>query len=268
MARTSFVRLSGCALTAAVVIGICTTATASADPEVALRFDIGTNGEQIATVANSGTAATRQRIVVAGGGYLVGRWSRTGRLAADYPAFNGSRSAPRAVVAVSNAGLDDELDPGAARFMFGADVRRDAVSKGTWADNGNNVIQRGLFTDAAQYKIQIDDGHASCRVKGNRGVLRVESTVVMGAHTWYRLTCARRIWARGEHLELTVAPINADGTPGTAVTSSSAVHPVGTTSFSRATPLSVGGKLIPGPAIDPASDQFNGWIDNAFFRDF
>ncbi len=268
MARTRLWRPSGYALTAAAVIGICSAGPASADPEVALHFDIGTNGEQIATVANSGTATTRQRIVVAGGGRLVARWSRTGRLAADYPAFDGSQGGPRAVVAVRNAALEDELDPGAARFMFGADVRRDAVGSGTWADNGNNVIQRGLYADAAQYKIQIDDGYASCRVKGDRGVLRVESEAFMDPGIWYRIACARRIWARGEHLELTVAPINPDGTPGEAVSISSAVRPVGNTSFNRGTPLSVGGKLTPGLTIDAASDQFNGWIDNAFFRDF
>ena len=268
MARTRLWRKTGYALAAAAVIGVWSAASASADPELALHFDVGTEGEPIATVANSGAATTRQRIVVAGGGHLVGRLSRTGRLAADYPNFDGSQGGPRAVVAVRSTGPYDELNPGAARFMFGADVRRDAVSTGTWADNGNNVIQRGLASDAAQYKIQIDDGYPSCRVKGDSGVLRVESEVFMDPDTWYRVACARRIWASGEHLELTVAPVNADGTPDAPVTISSPVHPVGKTSFSRGTPLSVGGKLAPGPTINPASDQFNGWIDNAFFRDF
>ena len=216
-------------------------------------------------MANSGTAATRQRIVVAGGGYLVGRWSRTGRLAADFPSFNGSAGGPRAVVAVSNAGSRDGLDPGAARFTFGADVRHDAVGAGTGFDNGNNVIQRGLSTHAAQYKIQIDGGYATCRVKGNRGLLSVESRRFMASATWYRVVCMRQVWARGSYLQLSVTPVRRDGTLGEPCPVRRPSRPPGPPASGR-TALALGGKLGPGPSIDAASDQFNGWIDNAFFR--
>jgi hypothetical protein len=267
MTETSVQRRLGWALATAAALGMCPAASAVTDPDdVLLRFDNGTVNSRITAVANAGTAVTRQRIVTQNGGFLVARWSRTGRFAADYPAFDGSTRGPRAVVAVTNAGATDALSPGAASFAFGADVRRDPVSTGTPSDNGNNVVQRGLFGDVAQFKVQLDNGHPLCRVKGDLGVLSVNSRLFLRSNTWYRIICVRQVSVSGDHLALTVAPVRLDGTPGPAVSSSSAVLPVGDTGFSYDTPLSVGGKLNPNLTIVAASDQFNGWIDNAFLR--
>jgi hypothetical protein len=63
-----------------------------------------------------------------------------------------------------------------------------------------------------------------------------------------------------------VAPINLDGTLGTKVISSSPVLSIGNLLFAYGTPLSVGGKLNQNLTINAATDQFNGWIDNAFLR--
>lgn len=267
MPRNSLWRRLGCGLAVTAVLATCPVASAATNPDdVSVLFDIGKANSRITTVANSGTAVTRQQIVTANGGYLVARSSRTGGLAADYPDYDGSVGGRRAVVAITNAGATDELNPGAARFVFGADILRDSVSTGTSADNGNNVIQRGLASDTAQFKVQVDHGYAGCRVRGDLGELYIASSLFERPNTWYRVTCVRQVWARGDHLVLTVAPIDADGTLGSVVTDASGVLPVGNTGFVYGTPLSVGGKLSTDLTIVSASDQFNGRIDNAFLR--
>ena len=113
-------------------------------------------------------------------------------MAADYPSYGGASTAPRAVAAMTNTSSTDVLTPLAAGFAFGADIKSDPVSTGTAYDNGNNILQRGLFGDVAQYKIQIDHGYAMCRVKGDKGTIAVTSTQLMPTEAWFRVSCARK----------------------------------------------------------------------------
>jgi hypothetical protein len=116
----------------------------------------------------------------------------------------------------------------------------------------------------AQYKLQLDGSHYSCRVKGDDGTLMVTSSLRVATGRWYRTVCLRRIDAGGDHLVLKVAPIKADGTRGRMRTNVSRTGPIGTLSFAVETPMSVGGKLIDATTISSASDQWNGMIDSAF----
>ncbi len=240
---------------------------AATTEDVLFRFNAGKAGKAVSTVYNGGSAATRQQVISTHGGGLVARSSpRTGGLALDYPGYDGAAGGPRAVVAVTSATYTDVLTPGAGWFRIGADLRLDATSYGTAYDNGNNVLQRGLATDAAQFKLQVDTRRPSCRVKGDLATLQVGSSRRLKPATWYRVSCVRQLWKKGDHLLLTVAPIRKNGTLGPVTTNGSRVRPLGALSFDLTTPLSVGGKLAPDLSVVSASDQFNGLVDNAFLN--
>jgi hypothetical protein len=68
-----------------------------------------------------------------------------------------------------SCGVGRPAQPGSRDFEFGAGFSLDTKSTGDHADNGDNLIQRGLFGDKAQYKIQVDKGKVSCRIKGSGG---------------------------------------------------------------------------------------------------
>ncbi|MFN8194098.1 MAG: hypothetical protein U0R80_07425 [Nocardioidaceae bacterium] len=255
-------------LSASLLVAACPPARARASTDdVRVGFAGAATGAEITKVTNIGTADTTQKVVTAHGGAIVARRSTvTGNVAADYPDYDGARNGDRAVIAVSNATSTDELAPGAAAFEFGADLRLDATNQGTASDNGNNVFQRGLYGDTAQFKLQVDGNHVSCRVKGDLGAADVWSPRRLKAARWYRASCARQLVTDGDQLVLTLRPFKADGTLGTALVSRSTVTQVGNLSFDVATPLSIGGKLDPDLTVDASADQFNGRLDNAFLR--
>ncbi|CUR57772.1 exported hypothetical protein [metagenome] len=217
-------------------------------------------------VNNAGSSVTVQRVVSEDGGSLTFASSyATAGNALRYPAYDGDPAAPRAVVGVTNAGDTDGLTPRGRAFTIGADVRLARVNNGTPYDNGNNVIQRGLYDEASQFKIQVDDGRASCRIKGLSGETMLTSGRAIATGAWYRLTC-RRINRDGpDRFRLVVRPIASDGSLGVA-TKVSSTTTVGRLSFPVSTPMSLGGKLGNDLVIVAASDQFNGKLDNAFFR--
>lgn len=209
------------------------------------------------------SAPSKQTLVTSGGGNVASIESYAGSgQAADFPNYDGTQNGPRAVVAMTNTTGFDVLTPLAQGFSFGADIMSDSVSTGTSYDNGNNIFQRGLYGDTAQYKIQIDHGYAMCRVKGDKGAVQITSSHLMPTGSWFRVSCARKVVSTGDKLQLDVTPINADGTLGTMVRSTSAIKKVGRLSYALATPVSIGGKLISATQIHSASDQFNGLIDN------
>ena len=239
-------------------------AAANRSDEVWLPFN-ASSGVAV-TVKNAGTSDTVQKVVTSNGGSLrfVASYATAGN-AMRFPAYDGAASGPRAILAVTNAGAGDMLNPVGRAFRFGADVRRDVTSSGTYYDNGNNVIQRGLFDAASQYKIQLDYGRASCRVNGPRGAVVLTSSRAIADGSWYRLTCRRINLAGPDRFTLSVRSIHRNGSLG-AATTVRATALVGKLSYASTTPLSVGGKLDDDLAIVGASDQFNGKIDNPFFR--
>lgn len=242
-------------------------AAAATETPVSISFTEGTHGQPITTVANDGTGATTQALVTAGDGNLRGRWSRikTG-LAARFPAYDGTAGGQRTVVSVTNSGSTDDLSPGAKEFTFGADAKINATSTGTSNDNGNNLVQRGLSAQSAQYKLQMDGARFSCRVKGNDGTIMVTSPVSVQARTWYHVICKRRVTTSGDYLVLKVATVNADGTRNKARKTTSPVRSIGRLSFARGTPFTIGGKLTDPSTVASASDQWNGMVDSAFLR--
>jgi hypothetical protein len=164
---------------------------------------------------------------------------------------------------------NDELAPGEEPFTFGADVKLDTgttASTGT-NDNGNNVVQRGL-SGGDQYKIQIDAGQVSCMTR-SAGTIINNALADVTAGTWQRIRCTRTpLTGGGEQLDLVVsAP---DGTVLDTDTKTSltarAVLDFATAKAGTPIPFSVGAKVGNKTplAVEAASDQFNGRIDNVY----
>ena len=174
-----------------------------------------------------------------------------------FPAFSSWGGATPVVVTVSPEATGD-LDVGNGRFGVGVDIRLDSQSSGSNSDNGNNVVQRGLYNDPAQFKIEVDDGTVSCRISGSGGIVFVRDSEPIKPQTWYRVGCVRD----GDEVTLTVA--------GFDVSSSSHRRLVkmgrtGELRFSDA-PIAIGGKAFSsGAVVTGDSDQFNGFVDNVVF---
>ncbi len=176
----------------------------------------------------------------------------------DFPAFSTSSAEPRAIVRVTpESGSSDVLAPGWRDFEFGADFRKDSISSGTTVDNGDNLIQRGLWRDTAQYKIEVDNARPACRIKGSAGAVVVRASISVSSSLWYQVRCARV----GDTVRLTVVEYRTDGTTRTLRYERSGA--LGNLVWPNAkTPLSVGGKLSADGAIKYSSDQFNGLVSN------
>jgi hypothetical protein len=171
------------------------------------------------------------------------------------------------VLRVQNTTTVDELSPGTRPFSFGASVRLFRRHQGRLlVDNGSNLIQRGLFDDRGQYKIELDDRLATCRVKGTAGAVAVSTSAYLNASDWYRIGCARQ----GRMLTIRVVQYarRVSGPPRPVVTLETAFGAIGAVrTASAATPLSVGGKFYPDGSLDmTATDQLNGAVDDVFVR--
>jgi hypothetical protein len=118
-------------------------------------------------------------------------------------------------------------------------------------------MERGLYADRGQWKLQVDHGLVSCRIKGDQNsvVATVYPNVARGA--WYRAGCARR----GDTITATLRRL------GTArVYSTSVSRSIGSVNVSGY-PMSIGGKADRnGDAVSGNSDQFNGAVDNVRFQ--
>lgn len=224
-----------------------------------------TVGRVMAGTENSGPLDVRIEIVTADGGRVTSEPGVTGR-AARFPRH---ADAPRsAALLVWPAGEEDSLAPGADPFRFGVDFRLDPVSadpttgtddEQSTGDNGDNLVQRGLFEDGAQYKLQVDHGVVSCRIAGDLGELFVEADTPVVPESWYRVACERD--ASG--LTLSLQPWVTDdwGTPRTWT----AAGTVGEIRLDPTVPLSIGAKTGSDAVIvRSASDQFNGVLDDVF----
>ncbi len=239
----------------------------STSDDLWIRFEGAKGGQVITSLANSGTSSVTVSIVTVGRGRLVARKSAaTKTKTADYPAYDGAPGGDRAVVAVVNKGRTDGLEPLWHPFTLGVDARLDATNDGSPADNGNNVLQRGRFGDRVQYKLQIDEGRFSCRVKGRRGTRLVWSSLTLSPGDWYRARCRRQVLSSGDRLVLRVRSIGKGGTLGPATRTASGIGSLGSLNFARTKPISIGGKLNDDLTVSDASDQFNGRLDNAFLH--
>ncbi len=219
-----------------------------------LDFDDGVVGETMTPVTSGGTARVSAEVVTTGSGSAVATNVPDG-VGLRLPAFAEGRQ-DFAVVRVLPAGDDTSLDPGSRDFGFGADVLLDDVTGGAPSDNGDNLLQRGLFDDGGQFKIQLDHGRPSCRLAGTDGDLLVTLDQPLGAEEWHRIWCTRT----GDELRLSVSAVTPAGLGAERVATASG--PLGSIDLAPTTPLSVGGKLAAdGQIVVSSSDQLNGIVD-------
>jgi hypothetical protein len=232
-----------------------------------IQFDerVGTTGGTFISPVNSGYAGLSVSVESIGGGEIVRR-ARAGadNGAARMPHDSGATDAPRAVVAVVDQAGSDELDPARRGFTFGADFTLDSRSEATRrgsTDNGDNLVQRGLYNAATQYKLQLDRHRVLCRIRGRAGAVEVTSAARIESGVWYRVRCTRS--HRTATLSVTSWTSSGDRTTAMdrARGPTGAVNP-----YRRSVPLSVGGKLSPDGHIVASTDQFNGRIDNVVMR--
>lgn len=179
--------------------------------------------------------------------------------ALDFPEFSADDDDyPRAVVTVSNAGDADQLSPGTRNFMWGADFRLDKLSQGLGVDNGDNVVQRGLSSDPAYFKAEVDKDRAACTVYGTEGRLIIRASEQLTTGRWYRIRCERT----ADELAVYVTEFDPDG--GSRQYASRIKGSVGdVTAVAPTTPLTIGGKVgRDGGLLASATDQFNGLVMN------
>jgi hypothetical protein len=228
-----------------------------------LSFDDGS----LTAPANTGAQAVAVQTNLGSGGTIEQARGPDGSRALRFPPFSVAEP-PLAVLTVL-ATKDDFLSPGASDFEFGVDFSLDEPSEGG-ADNGNNLLQRGLFRDAAQYKLQIDHGLVSCRVVGSEGEAVATSATPVTAGTWYRARCTRR----GDTLKLSLAALDSSGEVpddegaegGAEGGGAETVARTGVVTLTAETPLSIGSKVTSAGEVVPSSpDQFNGALDNVVY---
>jgi hypothetical protein len=219
---------------------------------VLLDFD---NEDPLATTAAERVSV---RSLEVSGGQAVQVHSGNGTSALRFPAFSAEREAPRLVLVLNPIGASDLLNPGGQDFSFGADLRLNDASSGKGDDNGDNVLQRGLFSDANQYKLQVDKRVPSCTVNSNGARLFVKFDEGLD-EGWFRVRCD---YAAGS-LTVSVSRILTDRVEELGHKTES--MSIGSLDFSGRTPATIGGKIgVNGELVLNQSDQFNGELDNVF----
>jgi hypothetical protein len=198
------------------------------------------------------------RSLEAGGGQIVQVPSGNGTSALRFPPYSPEAQSPRLVLVLNPLGATDLLNPEAEDFSFGADLRLNEVSSGKGDDNGDNVLQRGLFSDTSQYKLQVDKHVPSCTVRSGSAELFVKFDKGLD-EGWFRVRCAYEAGS----LTLSVSKILTDRVEEIgSKTESRSIGPIG---FGARTPATIGGKLgSNGELVLNQSDQFNGELDNVF----
>jgi hypothetical protein len=250
--RTTLPFLALSALAAACLVAPVTAPASAATNgrELDLTFDSARTLSR-----QSGDAALTIRTLTHDGGAVRSVTGYDGSGAARFPAFARSNPPMAILTVVDQTGADD-LEPAKQEFRFGADFSLDATSQTSSVDNGNNLIQRGLFNGTSQYKIELDSDRPKCRVMGGAGAVLVKATSDVSPGTWYRASCFRD----GSRVTLTVKRLS-DGKKWTYEKSGA----IGSLTYKSSIPLTVGGKAkSPSRIFTKASDQFNGKVDNAF----
>ena len=206
---------------------------------------------------NAGSEPFEVHVASLAGGTLLSVPDPDGGRALRFPPY-GTKDPRGAVVTASSSSVTDPLAPGTSEFTFGGDFTLDAKSEGGGSDDGNNLIQRGLSDDPAQYKIQIERRLVSCVVAGEDGlvVVKAKRHIVPGT-TWYHVSCTRR----GDQVILQLGKVGASPEQSLEVGATGAVY------VTAETPLVIGGKATAsGVVIGSDSDQFNGLVDNVFLE--
>jgi hypothetical protein len=219
---------------------------------------------------NSGSAKVRVGVATRDGGYLkLVRAQRKGK-AIRFPEFRARTTAPKAQIRVVSANKSNPLNPGNRDFTFGADFRLDSGTTETKAeDDGDNLIQRGQFQSATQYKIQLDKSIPNCRIKGTAGAVEVKSDlgVSLPRNRWHRVRCYRV----GDDVTLKVWRLSKRGAPKLVVNETNpdddpTVVRIGSVTAPRGRGLAIGGRLTNRNVVPRGhADQFNGIIDSVMF---
>lgn len=173
LTRRTITRLAALALLGSAASVACepTPAQPADRPELQLSVNDAAlpYGSSPARLANQGSAPVRTSVSSDGGGRITSIAGRTGSgdHALRMPGFDPTAPSPRAALLVANDGSDDRLNPGTSRLSFGADVTLDSASASGAAssrDDGDNLLQRGVWADRAQWKLEVDGRRPTCRV--------------------------------------------------------------------------------------------------------
>jgi hypothetical protein len=185
-----------------------------------------------------------------------------GGIAAQFPDPGAAARGDLAALALTPVGDTDTLTPGGHDFAFGRDMQLpETGDQGEGTDDGDNLMQRGLFGSSGQFKLQVDGGRPSCRVAGDEGEALVKATGVLEAGQWYRLRCERV----GDRVDLFVGTLDASGSvtwEGWSKAGKTGDIGPGTTPAT----MSVAAKLNPeGELVLDSPDQFSGLLDRVLF---
>lgn len=258
--RATLVAATALSTALTLVLGPATAEArvAKSEHDLFLTFD-GKTGDTPSLVS-AGSASVTASIAAAGGGVVAAVKHKGAGRAARFEPFDPDLPAELAAVVVVPTGDKDPFAPRRRAFTFGAAFKLDATSQGSKVDNGNNLAQRGLYNDDAQYKLQIDGNRLSCRVKGSAGSILVRADRLVKPERWNQARCTRKDNA----VTLVLVERTSDGSTKHRWRRSG---PIGALAFSSQPPLSIGGKVNnQGEMMSTSSDQFNGRIDNVFFR--
>ncbi|MBQ1012047.1 hypothetical protein KBX53_14015 [Micromonospora sp. M51] len=229
------------ALAAAVLVD--TAPAYAATEELRLDFDATPTGQiepgpwttgcfaDVATPGDSGCIAV-------GAPGAISRTTRpSGGGASPAIAFPASGSA---VVQVPDAA---NLNPGSQDFTISTLVK---VSAGQ-VTSGANLMQKGVFADPAQWKLQLDDGKPGCRIAGTgpngAASLLITADASIADQGWKFVQCKRR----GDVLSLIVGSETVASSTGATMT------------ITNTAKVNIGAK---GPGLSN-NDQFRGAMDNA-----
>jgi hypothetical protein len=216
-------------------------------------FDSAVDGD-LSAVENTGTAPV-DIAVVGNVDALTTEEGREGGVALRFPEY-GAPGLPVIVTVTSEDG--GTLNPGAKPFTIGADLMVDERNEGGVVDDGNNVLQHGLFSDTSQYKLQVDRDRASCRIEGSSGAVVVNDEAELEPDVWYHVECRRE----PDRVVLTVESLDPDVTYESEV---SLEGETGSVAASTAAPVVIGGKFgVNGEVVTSNTDQFNGALDHVF----
>ncbi len=224
-------------------------------------FEQLTGSDEIVTSVRSTLGDASAVAVTLGGGAVRTVADRAGGTAVAFPTSTEVQTGARAVLRVSGP----RAVVSGANFQYGVDVMYPQGSAGDSAgDDGDNLLQRGLFDGRGQLKLQVDHGRPGCRIAGPGGETLVAATQTLVAEQWYRLVCQRAAGA----VTLFVAPLSKeqDAQAPTDLTWWSWSLPDRTGKLGSSTlnaPVSIGGKLNKsGSIVTSAPDQFTGVLDN------
>lgn len=267
MIRSHRVLITVTTVAASLLLPLVPTAAhaAAKSDEVRVKFESTKPGSTIKHVDNSGSAATTVTVRRRNGGKIVARHSRaTKSRTADFPAYVAGPGAPRAVVGVVNKGKE-RLSPGGRAFTIGIDFRVDAAAIAA-TDDGNNLLQRGNFGSPSQYKLQVDDGRVGCRIKGAKGDTLLVAPTVLTPDRWYRSQCSLKK-KRGSLPKVVLRVGRLDKHARFHLVERATIsQKFGSLTFPKKRPLTIGGKLKDSLKIPGRVEQFNGQLDNAYFR--